>query len=174
VRTHKQLLTLSLLLVCSVACAANPSPDNESTDSINRKRASIPDDVTMLPNLAYREGTGKAWKLDLITPKAAADSPRPCIVFIHGGGFSRGDNRDKSFLGGAIEYAQRGYVCATINYRLLDEAPFPAPLEDAKCAIRRKKSTRAAQAQLTGRCLVPTSAAARTLSSTRGRWRARC
>jgi acetyl esterase/lipase len=126
VRTHKQLLTLSLLLVCSVACAANPSPDNESTDSINRKRASIPDDVTMLPNLAYREGTGKAWKLDLITPKAAADSPRPCIVFIHGGGFSRGDNRDKSFLGGAIEYAQRGYVCATINYRLLDEAPFPA------------------------------------------------
>lgn len=36
----------------------------------------------------------------------------------------------------AVEFAQRGYVCVTVNYRLLDEAPFPACIEDVKCAVR--------------------------------------
>lgn len=96
----------------------------------------VPDDVVLIPDLSYREGASNAWKLDLVMPKAPADAPRPGIVFVHGGGWRSGDKRAGIFLQGAIEYAQKGYVCATVNYRLLDEAPFPACIEDVKCAVR--------------------------------------
>lgn len=93
-------------------------------------------EITIVPNIAYREGQERAWKLDLVMPKERGDTPRPGIVFIHGGGWRSGDKRTGSFLNGAIEYAKKGYVCITINYRLLDEAPFPACVEDVKNAVR--------------------------------------
>lgn len=97
---------------------------------------SAPAGVTILPDLSYREGSSQAWKLDLVVPKAKSEEPRPAIVFVHGGGWRNGDKRAGTFFSGAVTYAQKGYVCATINYRLLDETPFPACIEDVKCAVR--------------------------------------
>ena len=33
-----------------------------------------------------------------------------------------------------------GFICASIEYRLVTEAPFPAPIEDCKCAVRFLKA----------------------------------
>ena len=33
-----------------------------------------------------------------------------------------------------------GFVCASIEYRLVTEKPFPAPIEDCKCAVRFLKA----------------------------------
>lgn len=93
-------------------------------------------DITIVPDLAYREGHDRAWKLDLVMPRERGDKPRPGIVFVHGGGWRSGDKRRGSFLDGALEYARKGYVCITINYRLIHEAPFPACIEDVKNAVR--------------------------------------
>lgn len=93
-------------------------------------------DITIVPDIVYREGHERAWKLDLAMPKERGDTPRPGIVFIHGGGWRSGDKRTGSFLNGALEYAKKGYVCITINYRLTQEAPFPACIEDVKNAVR--------------------------------------
>ncbi|MFP6857248.1 MAG: alpha/beta fold hydrolase [Roseibacillus sp.] len=95
-----------------------------------------PKDVTIVPDLSYREGESKAWKLDLVMPVAKSEKARPAIVFVHGGGWRNGDKRTRTFLRGAIEYAQKGYVCITVNYRLVDEAPFPACVNDVKNAVR--------------------------------------
>lgn len=95
-----------------------------------------PEGVTIEPDIAYRPGDGKAWRLDLIMPSERGDKPRPGLVFVHGGGWRSGDKRTGTFLQGAIEYARKGYVCITVNYRLVDEAPFPACVEDCKCAVR--------------------------------------
>ena len=81
-------------------------------------------------------GDSKAWRLDLARPTAKSAEPRPAIVFIHGGGWRGGDKRRGTFLNGALDYAAKGYVCVTLNYRLLAEAPFPACIEDCKCAVR--------------------------------------
>jgi acetyl esterase/lipase len=35
-----------------------------------------------------------------------------------------------------IKFAEKGYVTATVTYRLMDEAPFPAAVQDVKCAVR--------------------------------------
>ncbi len=95
-----------------------------------------PEGVTLEADIPYREGNSEAWRLDLARPTDPGKKARPGIVFVHGGGWRNGDKRAGIFIGGAIEYAQKGYVCITVNYRLTDEAPFPACVEDVKCAVR--------------------------------------
>ncbi len=99
-------------------------------------RRMLPKGLAFFPNLAYREERRRCWMLDLVLPEEPAARPRPALVFIHGGGWRTGDKRRGFFLHGAIYYATKGYVCATVNYRLTDEAPFPACLHDVRCAVR--------------------------------------
>src|SRR5260370_28813873 len=67
--------------------------------------------------------------------------PRPAIVVIHGGGWLEGDkssfaSRQNGVPGNIVDFAALGFVAVTINYRLSGDAPFPAALEDCKCAAR--------------------------------------
>lgn len=57
--------------------------------------------------------------------------PRPVLVYIHGGGF-RILSKDTHWMFGQ-EFARRGFVVFSINYRL--QRPFPAALEDSARAI---------------------------------------
>ncbi len=99
------------------------------------------DDIVVLHNLRYREGSVKEWVLDLAMQKDYRGKPRPAIIVIHGGGwlegdkssFSTGDNRPP---GNIIDFAKLGMVAVSINYRLSNQAPFPAALHDCKCAVR--------------------------------------
>ncbi|CAN5559478.1 hypothetical protein BH10PLA2_BH10PLA2_18110 [soil metagenome] len=97
-------------------------------------------DFKAFHNLAYRPGPSKQWRLDLALPKKL-DSPRPAILVIHGGGWIEGDkssftSREHGVPGNIIDFAALGFVAATMNYRLADEAPYPAALEDCQCAVR--------------------------------------
>ena len=58
----------------------------------------------------------------------------PAVVLVHGGGFRRG--RPASYLPVAIKLAERGYVAATVSYRLAPRHQFPAAVEDVKAAVR--------------------------------------
>lgn len=108
----------------------------QSSLSTQQMLSRVPSEVAAEADIAYRPGGSRAWRLDLFHPKAENERPRPGIVFVHGGAWRSGDKRAGTFLNGAIEYAQRGYVTITINYRLTGEAPFPACIEDVKCAVR--------------------------------------
>ena len=95
----------------------------------------------MIHDIAYREGTSRHWKLDLAMKKGTPDEPRPAIVVIHGGGWIEGDkssfaSREHGVPGNIVDFAEQGFVAVTINYRLAAHAPFPAALEDCKCAVR--------------------------------------
>lgn len=58
--------------------------------------------------------------MDLYYPNLAVDvSPgRPFVMLIHGGGFSSGDKQSGDIKDLCIHLARRGFVCASINYRL--------------------------------------------------------
>lgn len=73
-------------------------------------------------------------RLDLYRPERSAQAPLPMVVFIHGGGWHGGEKEAYRDL--ASQVACRGYLCASVDYRLAGEAPFPAALEDCKCAVR--------------------------------------
>jgi acetyl esterase/lipase len=99
------------------------------------------DHITVIHDVRYREGASRQWKLDLAMNKVPTDAPRPGIVVIHGGGWIEGDkssfaSRDHGVPGNIVDFAALGFVAVTINYRLAAEAPFPAALEDCKCAVR--------------------------------------
>lgn len=98
-------------------------------------RFNVPAGVKLVPDLAYRDGN-PMWKLDLVLPDIPATAPRPAIMFIHGGGWRAGDKRAGYFLQGALDYAAKGYVTVSVNYRLAGEAPFPACIADVRCAVR--------------------------------------
>ena len=107
----------------------------QRTFTVEQIMERVPEGVTFIPDIAYREGND-AWKLDLAMPTERGETPRPALVFIHGGGWRNGDKRRANFLWPTIGYAAKGYVCVTVNYRMLDEAPITACVEDVKNAVR--------------------------------------
>ena len=79
-------------------------------------------------------GTGGDQKLTLHLALQKTDGARPGLVFIHGGGWAAGKKDD---LKDAIrEAAGKGYVAISVGYRLAPQNPFPAQVEDVKCAVR--------------------------------------
>ncbi len=62
----------------------------------------------------------------------------PIIIFIHGGGWKSGDYTQLKPL--AQSLAKKGYACFLIEYRLTDEAIYPAGIWDIKTAIKYIKS----------------------------------
>lgn len=101
----------------------------------------VPADVAVTYNIRYREGVNKYWTLDLARPRESPLTARPLIVVIHGGGWIQGDKSSFSTPknpppGSILDFAKLGFVAATINYRLAEEAPFPAGIHDCKNAVR--------------------------------------
>jgi acetyl esterase/lipase len=94
----------------------------------------LPDNVEMKKEVVYGKGGGRDLKLDLFLPRENAGTPRPGIVFVHGGAW-QGGNRG-AFARQAAYLAGKGYVGACIEYRLSGEATFPAAIEDCKAAVR--------------------------------------
>lgn len=78
-------------------------------------------------------------RCDVFYRQAQPEKPRPAVVFIHGGGW-QGGHREQ-FWRQAIYLAHaHDFVALSIGYRLSDKAPFPAALQDAKCAMRYIRS----------------------------------
>ena len=72
--------------------------------------------------------------LNLYVPDSA--EPPPLFVVIHGGGFISNDAEARQAQLMYRYFRDHGFACATVNYRLAQEAPFPAAIEDCKAAIR--------------------------------------
>jgi acetyl esterase/lipase len=66
-------------------------------------------------------------RLDLYEPEGDDVEPSPPgILLLHGGGWVAGDREDERIAAIATELAMRGYVAASIDYRLLaDSEPVP-------------------------------------------------
>ncbi|MEJ7608749.1 MAG: alpha/beta hydrolase [Bryobacteraceae bacterium] len=72
--------------------------------------------------------------MDIVRPRIEPSEARPAVILVHGGGFRRGNRQ--SYLPLAIKLAERGYVAATVSYRLAPRHQFPAPVHDVKAAVR--------------------------------------
>jgi acetyl esterase/lipase len=93
----------------------------------------LPDGVLLEKDIEYGNVDGRSLKLDLYRPRKIA-KPVPALLFIHGGAWKSGKRQDYDFYTKA--FAKKGYVVATASYRFSGEAPFPAAVQDCKCAVR--------------------------------------
>jgi len=98
------------------------------------KRPPMPDSVIYEPDLDYAPAVGGKLAMDIVRPRDNAGAPHPAVLCIHGGGFRAGNRQ--SYLPLCIKLAQRGYVAATVTYRLAPKSQFPAPVQDVKAAVR--------------------------------------
>jgi acetyl esterase/lipase len=102
---------------------------------------SVPDTVIFQTGIEYSNSDDQHLQLDLARPKTG-DGPFPTVLCIHGGGFRAG-TRD-GYDGLCIQLAERGYVAATITYRLSPKFKFPAAVHDTKAAVRWLRANAAA------------------------------
>lgn len=90
----------------------------------------LPEGYLSLKDETYTTVNGWEGKADIYyNPKAS--KPTPVVVEIHGGGWSHGNRAgmaSKFFL-------KQGFAVMNIDYRLVDIAPAPAAIEDARCAL---------------------------------------
>ncbi|HEX2119682.1 MAG TPA: alpha/beta hydrolase [Acidimicrobiales bacterium] len=81
----------------------------------------------------YAHRPTRALRIDLYRPAGDATT-WPVVVWVHGGGFFRGDRtKIPEQLG---QFLARGLAVASIDYRLSHEARFPAQLHDVRAAVR--------------------------------------
>jgi len=82
--------------------------------------------------IVFAEVDGRALRLDRYDPTGGS-SLRTALVMVHGGGWRAGDRSMMRLR--AQTAASLGFTCLAVEYRLLGEAPWPAPLDDVTTAL---------------------------------------
>ncbi len=131
----------ALLLVPALAAAG-------AMDSVNDAwlPASAPVSAPLggTTTLAYCSPNGSPLAMDLTMPAATADRPVPVVVNTRSAGWFYADRQTAGF--GALLWpdghelnqalVEQGIAVASIDIRQAPLHPWPAPIEDAKCAVR--------------------------------------
>ena len=142
-------LAVAAVLLLATACssqapsAARNSPEPASTPAA-KPSASISASPLKTPhrewlNLTYAT-VSPIEKLDLYTPipRPGSEASPGLVVYVHGGAWlpGEGDKADLFSLTVVNFLLANGYATASVDYRLSDEAHFPAQIEDVKTAVR--------------------------------------
>jgi acetyl esterase/lipase len=132
------MISWSTAWLCA-ALATRLSP--ALAQDLNDPPFTLPESVSMLPDLPYAGPDSQVLRLDLFRPKGRR-GPFPAVVFVHGGGYVAGGLGAKSqFWLQSVYLAERGFVAATIGWRRAPSdgssgARYPAALNDAQAAVR--------------------------------------
>ncbi len=86
---------------------------------------------TFEPDLAY--GDHPLQKLDLYLPESPVKAP--VMVYLHGGGWAKGDKKAVRLK--PAFFNEKGWIFASVNYRLLPEGKHPANVNDVALAIAK-------------------------------------
>jgi triacylglycerol lipase len=109
--------------------ARGPVLDMPFTQSLYKPLLDVQrrDGVHVEHDLVY--GAEERQRLDVYRPAATSSGLKPMMVFLHGGGFIRGDKRDRENVG--QHFARAGVVTVVPNYRLAPRHVWPAGALDA-------------------------------------------
>jgi len=144
-----RLLLVAVLAVVVAGCDLADIPG----DGPLRYRDEIFAGTTKTPDVTYGSAvdqTGRTVTLTLDVYRPAGDTvrTRPLIIWVHGGSFRAGSKASPEIVDEATTFARKGYVTASINYRLSPTgcgggAPVAACVdaindarEDAQAAVR--------------------------------------
>jgi acetyl esterase len=86
--------------------------------------------LTVAKDVSY--GSDPLQKLDIWRPKGGRSAP--VVLFVHGGGFVRGDKNSNENV--PAYFARHGFLGASMNYRLAPKVTFPAETLDLGSAVQ--------------------------------------
>jgi acetyl esterase/lipase len=93
----------------------------------------VPDSINANLDVVFQKGDNYELGLNLFTPKNP-DKALPLVVMVHGGCWIDGGRVDYNYYG--VKLAQLGYAAATVDYRVADQARYPAAVDDVRNAIQ--------------------------------------
>lgn len=94
----------------------------------------VPKGYERVKNIEYGTGGNKKLHMDMYRPVRGTGSSLPSVLFLPGGAWMKCSK--ETGLAVISPLLRAGYVGFTVNYRITSDAPFPAQLEDCKCAVR--------------------------------------
>jgi para-nitrobenzyl esterase len=122
--------SISVILVLALVAASCAVPYRDANYPFN-----------VQSNVVYGQGAINGGNgvedllVDLYIPDVGSTRRLPLMLMIHGGGFTGGSKTSAEVVASAEQYARRGYLVASIDYRLLGDVPKPSarvkPLLDA-------------------------------------------
>lgn len=138
------LLALAAGAVPAHSQLPSTAPEPALGDPMPDRRVTFANGVTATTDIAFSTIPGyRPITLDLYRA-ADAKGPQPLVIYIHGGGWMGGHTRQSGafsdFPAVLSALAAKGYVVASLEYRLSLEAPFPAAIDDVRTAIRFLKA----------------------------------
>lgn len=106
---------------------------------INVRMNALPEGTSLVltKDIVYRhakdlEGKPLDMKMDLIT--YPGDTPRPCVIYITGGGFMFAPKEGELYK--RVQVANAGYVVASVQYHVIDNGIYSDAVKDIKAAVR--------------------------------------
>lgn len=127
----KILLNIGLLFAIITpvsACRVQMQSDKTITQAIESNNR-----YSLVPNITYLTVNNYDLKLDIYA-QSNATTPRPTLIFIHGGGWIGGSKEEA--VAELSPYLEMGWNAVNVQYRLADVSLAPAAVEDARCALR--------------------------------------
>lgn len=122
----------SMVLICTTILGSE-----EKTVRLPR----LPADLKITDNIVFKEAGGQKLDLMLFQPLERKFEKAPLVVYIHGGGWGKGDKYKvlrQDIIGVIRSLNHQGIACASIEYRLVDGKPTTAneAVADCKDAVR--------------------------------------
>lgn len=131
-------LTLAVALTACAPTGHTAATITPTVQAVNPALGTQPD-VPVIADIPYGDADGQRLLLDACLPPNARDNPdpkpRPAIVLIHGGSWTRGDKADVAYRAVCQWLATAGYPTFSIDYRMVPQFIFPAALDDVRTAV---------------------------------------
>jgi len=89
----------------------------------------------VMREVTYCTMEGIPLKMDIRYPQTG-NGPWPVVIYVHSGAWMGGSKLDPFGDVDAPALTAAGYMAVSVMYRLAPEHPFPAQIEDVKCAVR--------------------------------------
>ena len=127
-RIYRVVIALTTVILLS-----SPAPSRAQLSDTAEWAASLSGEYRVVPNVTYLRANNWDAKLDVYVPSEAA-GPLPTLLYIHGGGWVRG-NKESNVLR-LLPYLEMGWAVVNVGYRLGEVSLAPAAVEDCRCALR--------------------------------------
>jgi acetyl esterase/lipase len=129
-RTARKLIAFGLAFVLLLPHLTRARAAQEESPADTAVDAS---EVSTLGRTEYAYGSHALQKLDFWP--AAVARPAPLILFVHGGGWKRGDKRTATGMQKVEHLTNEGFAFASINYRLVPAATVEQQAADVAVAV---------------------------------------
>ena len=104
-----------------------------SAPAASPQKGQASNDIEILKDIEIGKVGSRVLHADIARPKTPSATPMPAVMWIHGGGWTSGSHHE---MQQTVQLARHGYLVLSVEYRLVDEAIWPAQIEDCKLGVR--------------------------------------